>query len=223
MDWSLKKTTWTASAVLALGLMAAWGVMSLAYAYESRLVRIGDSFNQAFAAVSRLDEMMGTLDRLSVDLQAFLSTRNARFSDAVWQDTNSLEMNISWLRDMAAGSRLRRSELDKLSAAVNQALGAVGQSFDVRDTQGKAGALAFFDTKQTAIAEAKAQANVLKVAVLVRVSDGIRDAQGSNGLIDVLFRGAPRGIAPPHGVSRPNLRISVPLPHPNSFLPVTAH
>jgi hypothetical protein len=201
MDWASKKCAWTASAALVVTLMVIWGVMSLGYAYNSRLARMSDSFNRGFIVVSLLDETISNLDRLDVAQQASLSTGIGPFQDAVWESALALENNLGWLDYAGAKIGLPHAELAKLRAAIDQALEVMAKSYDVRDARGKTAAVLFFDN-QTAITGAKAQANELRTKVLRDITDGIRGAQGTNGLIEVLFHGAPHGIALSHTVAK---------------------
>jgi hypothetical protein len=202
MDWSSKKCAWTASAALVVTLIVMWGVMSLGYAYNSSLERMNDSFSRALTIASLLDETISDLDHLSLNQQASLSTGNERFHDGVWESALALENNLGWLDDAGAKAGLPRAELVGLRAAVDQALKMMAKSYDVRDARGKTAALAFYDTNDTAICAAKAQASEVRTEVLRGISDGIRGARGTNGFIEVLFHGAPRGIAFPHGSAK---------------------
>ncbi len=62
---------------LASALVLTWSVMSLAYAYNRSLAHMNDSFAQRFMIESELDDLISTVDHLSIDLQAFLSTVTA--------------------------------------------------------------------------------------------------------------------------------------------------
>jgi hypothetical protein len=202
MDWSSKKSAWTASAALVVVLMVVWGVMSLGFAYNASLERMSVSFDRSLTVASLLDNTMNNLDHLGVEQQAFLSTGNSRFHDGVWESALALENDLGWLDDAGPRIGLPRTQLGSLRAGINQALQVMARSYDIRDTRGKAAALVYYDANEAAISGAKTQANELKTRVLQQISDGLR-ARRNGGLSEVLFHGAPRGITVAEGAAKP--------------------
>jgi CHASE3 domain sensor protein len=180
---------------LGFALVVAWGVISLGYAYERSLARVNDCFNQGFVVVGRLDAIVGALDRLNVNQQAFLSTGDDHFLQDVWESARSLDNNIAWLDSFAARNALPRAPLTGMSRAIKQVLKLVGESYDVRDMRGRPAARAFFAAREATIAGAKSRADELTVEVTKGISDRIRTARGTNLLLEAIRWGLPIEIA----------------------------
>ncbi len=172
-------------------LVAIWGVMSLGHAYDRSLAKVNDCFSQGFMVVGRLDAIAGALDRLNVDQQAFLSNGDGRFLQGVWESARSVEDNMSWLNSLATRSGSPRTELIKLSRAINEVLDSVGESYDIRDRRGRPAAQAFFAAREAAISEAKSQADELRIEVTQGISDRILMARGTNLLHEAIHYGLP--------------------------------
>jgi hypothetical protein len=191
MDWSSEKYPWL-SLLLALALVFAWGVMSLAEAYYRRLDKVNDSFIRGFMIVDQLGVIVDTLARLSVDQEAFLSTGDQRFQDGVVESAESFALNRYRLNSLAAGSQLQ-SSLNSLSRSIDQILGSVAESDDIMEVQGKVAALVFFESREPAISKAKLQAEQLKNEITVGVSDRIRNARAVSALFKEFLYVAPSG------------------------------
>jgi CHASE3 domain sensor protein len=180
---------------LGFALVVIWGVMSLGHAYDRSLAKVNDSFNQGFVVVGRLDAIVGALDRLNVNQQAFLSTGDDHFLQDVWESARSLDNNIAWLDSFAARNALPRAALTRMSRAIKQVLELVGESYDVRDMRGRPAARAFFAARDATIAGAKSRADELTVEVTKGISDRIRTARGTNLLLEAIRWGLPIEIA----------------------------
>lgn len=191
MDWSSEKYPWL-SLLLALALVFAWGVMSLAEAYYRRLDKVNDSFIRGFMIVDQLGVIVDTLARLSVDQEAFLSTGDQRFQDGVVESAESFALNRYRLNSLAAGSQLQ-SSLNSLSRSIDLILGSVAESDDIMEVQGKVAALVFFESREPAISKAKLQAEQLKNEITVGVSDRIRNARAVSALFKEFLYVAPSG------------------------------
>jgi CHASE3 domain sensor protein len=190
MDWSSEKSPWM-SLVIGFVLVFAWGVMSLAHAYEQSLAKVNDSFDQGFMVVEQLGTILSSLDRLSVDQRAFLSTGETRFQDGVIATAETLQLDVDKLNSMAAISKVRRAPLAGLSGSIKQILASVGESDKIRDARGAAAAVAFFDSREPAMALATWQADQLRIAISRRITERIRGAYGANALVEALLYGAP--------------------------------
>jgi hypothetical protein len=152
---------------------------------------VNDRFSHGFMVVGRLNAIAGALDRLNVDQQAFLSTGDSRFLEGVWESARSLEDNISWLNSLAARSGLPRIPLNALSRAINQVLGSVGESYDIRDRRGRPAARAFFAAREGAISGARSQADELRMEVTRGIFDRTGRMRGTNLLLDAIRYGLP--------------------------------
>ena len=187
---SSEKYPWM-SLWLGLALVFAWGVMSLAHAYEQSLAEVNDSFDQGFMVVGQLGTILSSLDRLSVDQRAFLSTGETRFQDGVIESAETLELDVDKLNSMAAGNKLRHAPLTGLSGSIKQILASVGESDKIRDARGAVAAVAFFDSMEPAMSLATWQADQLRVEISRRITERIRGAYGANALVEALVYGAP--------------------------------
>ena len=173
MDWSSEKYPWL-SLWLGFALMFVWGVMSLAHANDQSLAKVNDSFTQGFMVVGRLGAILDALDRLSVDQRGFLSTGDERFQDGVIEGAETLALDMDVLNSLAARNKLQRALLTNLSRPIEQVLGSVAESDDIRDVRGRAAAVAFFESKEAAISVSKGQADQLRIEITGRISDRIR-------------------------------------------------
>jgi hypothetical protein len=197
MGYSAEKYPWM-SILLGLALVFVWGVISLAHAYDRSLTRMNDSFTQSFMIADRLGGILDALSRLSVDQQAFLSTGDARFQDGVIESGEALTIDIGMLNSLAAKAELQRPPIASLSRSVDQVLNLVGESDGVRQRRGASAALAYFDSREIAIAEAKLQAGQLRSEIGRRISDRVRDARSPRVLLQDVLGGTPAGIAVEH-------------------------
>jgi hypothetical protein len=187
---SSEKNPWL-SMWLGLALIFAWGLMSLAHAYNRSLAAVSDSFNQGFMLLGRLGTIVDALDRLGVDQRAFLSTGDERFQDGVIENAEALEINIDMLNSPAAIGKSQRVLLIGLSQSVRQVLDSVGESDGIRNVRSGAAATAFFDSKEDAVALAKWQAEQLRIAITRGMSGRIRKARSCNALLEDFFDGEP--------------------------------
>ncbi len=192
MDWSSEKSPWM-SLGLGLALVFAWGVMSLARAYGQSLATVNDSFDQGFMVEAQLGAILSSLERLSVDQRAFLSTGETRFQDGVIESAETLELDLDQLNSMAASRQLRRAPLAGLSGSIKRILAVMGESDQIRDARGTAAAVAFFDSKEPAMSLAKWQADQLRIAISRRIAERIRGAHGTTALVEAFLYGAPAG------------------------------
>jgi CHASE3 domain sensor protein len=192
MDWSSEKYPWL-SLLLGFALVFVWGVMSLAHAYDRGLAKVNDSFIQGFMVVDQLGVIADALARLSVDQEAFLSTGDQRFQDGVIESAETFMLDMDRLNSLAAKSKLQRSLLNSLSRSIKQVLGSVAESNEIRDVRGRVAAVAFFESKEAAISDAKSQAEQLRIEITGCVSDRIRSARGPSALFEDFLYGAPIG------------------------------
>jgi hypothetical protein len=200
MDWSSEKYPWL-SLLLGFALVFAWGVISLAHAYDLSLAKMNDSFAQGFMLEERLGGVLDNLARLRIDQQAFLATGDERFQDGVVESAETLTLDIGVLNSLAAKSEMERPLLTSLSRSIEQVLGSVADSDHIREVRSKADAVAFFESQETAISVAKWQADQLRIQVAGRISDRIRSARSTNALFQDLFYSAPVGIALKRGAA----------------------
>ena len=192
MDWSLEKYPWL-SLLPGFALVFVWGVISLGHAYDRNLTKMKDSVDQGFMLVGRLDGALDALARLRVDQQAFLSTGDERFQDGVIESVETLTIDIAVLNSLAAKNKSERALLFSLSRSIEQVLGSVGESDHIMELRGKAEAVAFFDSQEDSIPDAKGQAEQLRIQIAGRISDRIRTPRTANPLLrDVLV---PLGVA----------------------------
>jgi hypothetical protein len=184
---------------LGLALVFAWGVMSLARAYDRNLATVSDSFTRGFMLLGRLGTIVDALDRLGVDQRAFLSTGDERFQDGVIENAESLEINMDMLNTLAAANESQRP-LISLSRSIKDVLDLVGESDGIRERSSPAAA-DFFDSKEDVVSLAKWQADQLRIEVTRSMSVRIQKARGSNALFEGLFYDAPPATAPWRGVA----------------------
>jgi hypothetical protein len=189
MDWSSEKCPWL-SLLLGFGLVFVWGVMALAHAYDRSLATVNDSFTQGFIVVERLGAILDALARLSVDQEAFLSTGDKRFQDGVVEGAETLALDMYMLNSLAARNKLQRPLLTSLARSIEQVLGSVAQSDDIRDVRGRAAAVAFFESKEAVISVAKWQADQVRIEITGCISDRIRSARGTSALFQELLYSA---------------------------------
>jgi CHASE3 domain sensor protein len=182
-------------------LVFVWSALSLAHAYERSLARMNDSFSQGLMIVDRLGAVLDALDRLSTDEQAFLSTGEARFQDGVVESAEALTIDIGMLDALAAEGKFRRANLAILSRCVDRALNLVGESDAVRQDHGAQAALAYFDSRENTLAEAKLRANQLRSETVRRLSDRVRSTRRPKTLLHEVLDNAPACIALQRGVS----------------------
>jgi len=194
MGYSAEKYPWM-SILLGLALVFVWGVMSLAHAYDRSLGRMNDSFTRSFMIADRLGAVLDELGRLSVAQQAFLSTGDARFQDGVIESGEALTIDIEILNQMAAKGKLQRPPIASLSRAIDQVLNLVGESDGIRQSRGASAALAYFDSREIAIAEAKLQSGQLRSEITRRLSDRIRVARSPRALLQNVLGSAPAAMA----------------------------
>jgi hypothetical protein len=166
--------------------------MSLAYAYNRSLAHMNDSFARRLMIETELDDLMSTVDQLSIDQQAFLSTGDGRFQDGIYASAVNLDRQLDGLNAAMARSAAQRAPLAALSAAIKQVMDSVAESYDVRDARGSAAALAFFDANEAVISKVKSQATELRTEIARDFSD--QNARASNGLLAAIFFGAPAGV-----------------------------
>jgi hypothetical protein len=195
---SSEKYPWL-SLWVGLALMSAWGVMSLAHAYDLSLATVSDSFTHGFMLLGSLGTIDDALDRIAVDQRAFLATGDERFQDGVIENAESLEINIDMLNALAAADKSQRP-LASLSQSITQVLDLVGKSDGIRE-HSSASATAFFDSKEGAIALAEWQAEQLRVEITRSISGRIRKAGGCNTLFAGFFYGEPATTALGTGVA----------------------
>jgi len=193
MDWSSEKYP-SSSLWLGFVLVFIWGAVSLANAYDRSLVKINDSYSQALKVVGRLDAIRDALARLNIDEEAFLSTGDERFQDGVIESVESLTIGMGMLNSMAASNELERALLTRLFRSIEQVLGSVAESDNVRDTRGRAAAVAFFESKQATISLAKWHADQLRIESTACVSERIRSGR-SAALFRAILYGASVGPA----------------------------
>jgi CHASE3 domain sensor protein len=203
MDWILEKSPWMSS-VLGCVLVFAWGVMSLAHAYEQSLAKVNDSFDEGFMVVGQIGTILSSLDRLTVDQRAFLSTGETRFQDGVVESAETLELDADKLNTMAASSGLLRAPLIGLSASIQQILASVGESDKIRDARGTNAAVSFFDSKEPAMSLAQGRADHLRIEISRRVAERIRGAHSANALVEALLYGAPAATTLGYCAALPN-------------------
>lgn len=203
MDWSSEKPPWM-SLGLGLALVCAWGVMSLAHAYQRSLEKVNDSFDHGFMIVDQLGTIVSSLDRLSVDQRAFLSTGEMGFQDVVIESAERLELDLVKLNSMAVAGRLRRAPLAGLSASVKQVLALMGESDRIKDARGAAAAVAFFDSKEPAISLAAWQADQLRLEISRNTAAEIQCTRGANALVEALRYAFPSATAFGYGGALPN-------------------
>ncbi len=192
MDWSSEKYPWF-SLLLGFALVVVWGVMSLVHAYDRSLAKVNDSVVQGLMLAEQLGVIGDTLVRLSVDQEAFLSTGDRRFQDGVIESAESFALDMARLNSLAASGKVQRPLLNSLSRSIDQVLGSVADSDEIRDVRGRVAAVAFFGSKEAAIADAKSQAEQLRIEITGCISDRIRSARGSSALFEALLYGAPVG------------------------------
>ncbi len=179
------------SVLLGLALVFAWGVMSLAHAYDRSLTRMNDSFTRGFMIAERLGGILDALSRLTVDQQAFLSTGDARFQDGVVESAEALANDIGVLNSLAARGTLQRTALIDLSRSIDQMLSLAGESDAIRQSRGAAAAVAYFDSRATAIDEAKLQATQLRGEITRHISERVRTARSPKGMLQDVLAGTP--------------------------------
>lgn len=189
MDWSSEQFPWL-SLLVGLALVFFWGVMSLAHAYYRRLDKVNDSFIQGFVIVDELDLIADALARLSVDQEAFLSTGDQRFQDGVIDSAQTFGFNQNRMSSLAAGTNLEGS-VNSLFRSIDQVLGSVAESDQIREVRGRVAAVAFFESKEPGIFDAKLQAEQLRTQISSSVADRIRNAQGPSTLFDDFLHDAP--------------------------------
>jgi CHASE3 domain sensor protein len=192
MEWSLEKRPWV-SLLLGGVLLFAWGVMSFANAYDRSLTKVDDSVTRGFMLVEQLSAVLDVLGRLNVDQQAFLSTGDARFQDGVVESAETLTLRIGGLNAHAARNNLHSPLLAGLSHSLDLVLASVGESDKIRASRGRAAALAYFESTQDVISEARWQADRLKEEIAGSVSDRIRSARATGALFQGLLDSAPSG------------------------------
>jgi CHASE3 domain sensor protein len=202
IDWFSEKSPWL-SLWLGFALVVVWGVMSLAQAYDRSLAKVNDSFAQGFTVLGRLGAILGALDRLNVHQRAFLSTGDPRFQDGVIESAETLALETDMLNSRADGSGLDRASMAGLSRSIKQVLASVGESDAVRDARGPAAAVAFFNSAEAAVSDAKWQADQLRIAVTRRIAE-IRTARGAGALLQALLYDAPGAAAPGDGAAFSN-------------------
>jgi hypothetical protein len=178
MDWSSEKYPWL-YLLLGFALVFAWGVISLAHAYERSLARVNDSFTRGSMIMEQLGAVRDDLARLSVDQQAFLSTGDAIFQDGVIESIEALTLHIGILNSLAARSKLQAPALAALSRSIDQVLGSVGESDEIVARRGRAAAIAFFESREPTILEAGADAEHLRTRIAATISDRIQNAQST--------------------------------------------
>lgn len=193
---SSEKYPWL-SLWLGLALVFAWGVMSLAHAYDRSLATVSDSFTHGFMLLGRLESIVDALDRLGVDQRAFLSTGDERFQDGVIENAESLEIDIDVLNALAATGKSQRA-LVSLSRSIRQVLDLVGESDGIRDVRSSAAAAAFFESKDSALSLAKWQADQLRIEITRGMSGRIIKARRYHALFEGFFYGEP---APARGAA----------------------
>jgi len=198
MDWSSEKYS-RSPLWLGFVLVIIWGAVSLAHAYDRSLAKVNDSYNQALKVVGRLDFILHALARLNIDQQAFLSTGDERFQDGVVESVESLTIGMGMLNSTAASNDLQRALLTGLFRSIEQVLGSVAESDEVRDTRGRAAAVAFFESKEAATSLAKWQADQLRIEITGCVSERIRSGRSANTLFRAILYDAPVGPGLAHG------------------------
>jgi CHASE3 domain sensor protein len=159
-----------------------------------------DSFARRLMIQGELDDLTSTVDRLSIDQQAFMSTGDDRFQDGVYASIVTLDRRLAGLNASMAGNAVQRARLVRLSAAIKQVVDAVAQSYEVKDARGAAAALAFLDTNDAAISAAKSRAAELSSEMARDLSNQII-ARGSNGLMTAILYGTPAGVTFGRGVT----------------------
>jgi hypothetical protein len=185
------KNPWL-SLLFGVALAFVWGVMALAHSYDRGLAKVNDSFIQGFMILDYLDVIVDALARLSVDQEAFLSTGDRRFEDGVIESAQTFVLDRDRLDSMANGSKLHGS-LDGLSRSIDRVLSSVGESDEIKEVRGRVAAVAFFESREPAIFDAKSQAEQLKIRITAAVSDRIRSASGPGALLEEFLDEAPIG------------------------------
>jgi CHASE3 domain sensor protein len=203
MDFYAEKSSWM-SFGLGLALVCAWGVMSLAHAYQQSLAQVNDSFDQGFMVAGQLGAIVSSLDRLNVDQRAFLSTGELRFQDGVIESAETLELDMVKLNSMAATGKLRRAPTAGLSASVRQVLALMGEADRIKDARGAAAAVAFFDSKEPVMSLAVWQADQLRNEISRSTAEQIHGAHGANAVVEALRYAFPSGTAFGYGAALPN-------------------
>ncbi len=191
--YTAEKYSWL-SPLLGLVLVFVWGVLSLAHAYDRSLTRMNDSFTEGFMIVDRLGAVLDALSRLSVDQQAFLSTGDARFQDGVVESVEALTIHVETLKVLAARGKLQRQPLAILSRSIDLALNLVGESDEVRQSRGGRAALAYFDSRENTLAEARLQADQLRSEIARHISERVRSARSPKALLHDVVGGVSHGI-----------------------------
>ena len=188
MDWSSEKYSWL-SLLIGLALVSAWGVLSLAHAYDRALTKVSNSFIQVFMIVDQLGVIEETLTRISVDQQAFLSTGDQRFQDGVIESAQAFVLHRDRL-SLVAGTKLQGS-LSSLSRSMDQVLASVAESDEIKEVRGRSSAVAFFESEQVAIAQVQSQAEQLRIEISGSVSDAIRSGRTPGPVFEDFLYDAP--------------------------------
>jgi len=168
--------------------------MTVSNAYSQSMAAMNDSFNRGLSAVYLLDDVRNNVDRISIDQRAFLSTTDLRFLDGVWSSALNLDRHLEAI-SVLAGTDGEHAGAARLSGATRQVLECVARSYDIRDARGSRAALAFFDAHEDVISEAKAQADQLKIGIVLNISDRIANAGGRGGLLKAMLRSIPAEAA----------------------------
>ncbi len=174
MDSSPKEYSWP-SVTVAFALLFLWSVISLGDAYDRRMAEANESFTAAFRVVGRLDMIAVALDH---DQQAFLSTGEERFQDGVVENIQTLELGVDALTSLAARSTSHRGLLLALSRSIEQVIASAAESDRIREAGNRAAAVAFFESKELEISQAKSQVAQLRFETIVSISDGLWNARG---------------------------------------------
>src|SRR5262249_38068642 len=147
-------------------LILAWSVISIAHAHERTLARVNDFFTEVSMIMDQLDEINDDLNRLGIDQQAFLSTGEMRFQDAVIESAERLTIPTGMLKSLAASHQIQRPLLASLSRSVDQVVGLVGESDEIAAKHGGPAAVAFFETTEAEIYQAKQEAEDLRMETI---------------------------------------------------------
>lgn len=190
MDWSSEKYPWL-SLWLGIALVFAWGVMSLAQAYDRSIATVSDSFNHGFMLLSRVEAVIDALNRLGVEQRAFLSTGDENFQDPVIESAEALEIDMDILHSLTTADGPQYSLLTALPQSISRVLDLVGESDSIRDAHGGAAAAAFFQSRDDTLAFAKCQAEQLKIEITRGMSERIRKARDSKVLFEAIFQRQP--------------------------------
>ncbi|HKD68865.1 MAG TPA: hypothetical protein VKB84_18620 [Candidatus Binataceae bacterium] len=180
---------------VAAALLITWSAMTVSNAYSQSMAAMNDSFNRGLSAVYLLDDVRNNVDRISIDQRAFLSTTDLRFLDGVWSSALNLDRHLEAISALAGTDGEQRAGAARLSGATRQVLECVARSYDIRDVRGSRAALAFFDAHEDVISEAKAQADQLKIGIVLNISDRIANAGGRGGLLKAMLRSIPAEAA----------------------------